>query len=158
MVYPATQSYYLKPFTNDQKMPVLEDVLPEYNNETGAGHFIVPNIIHFIRFNKSEYSFVDYVCLKAAFRNHRPDNFYIHTDVGDRFHGKYWEWIQNDPDLKSRIVLIHRDVPSEIFGQKLSDGWRLFHGSDVSRIQIMMEYGGIYLDNDVYIIRNLDKY
>ena len=136
---------------------VTEPPFPGYNNETGADHLIVPNIIHFVRFNLTEYSFVDYICLKAAFRNHRPDNIYIHTDVGKKYHGKYWEWIQNDAELKARIVLIHLDAPSEVFGQKLSDGWRFYHGSDVARIQILMKYGGIYLDNDVYVIKNLDK-
>ena len=125
---------------------------------SGADHLIVPNIIHFVCFNLTEYSFVDYICLKAAFRNHRPDNIYIHTDVGKQYHGKYWEWIQNDPELKARVVLIHLDAPSEVFGQKLSAGWRFYHGSDVARIQILMKYGGIYLDNDVYVIKNLDKY
>ena len=52
-----------------------------FNNETGADRFIVPNIIHFIRFNQPEYSFIDYVVMKAAMRNHRPDYFYIHTDA-----------------------------------------------------------------------------
>jgi len=52
-----------------------------FNNETGADRFIVPNIIHFIRFNQREYSFIDYVVIKAAMRNHRPDYFYIHTDA-----------------------------------------------------------------------------
>ena len=136
---------------------VTEHPFPGYDNETGADHLIVPNIIHFIHFNKTEYSFVDHVCLRADFRNHRPDYFYIQTDVGEQFHGKYWEWIQNDPELKERVVLVHIDPPSEIFGQKLSDGWRLYHGSDVARIRTMMKYGGIYLDNDVYVIKNLDK-
>jgi len=148
---------------DDQKKPekdmpkVTEESFPGYDNVTGADHFIVPNIIHFVRFNKTEYSFVDYICLKAAFRNHRPDYFYIHTDVGDKYHGKYWEWIQNDPELKARVVLLYLDLPSEVFGQKLSDGWRFHHGSDVARIRIMMKYGGIYLDNDVFVIKNLDK-
>ena len=36
--------------------------------------------------------------------------------------------------------------------------WRYFHGGDLARIQTLMKYGGIYLDNDVYVIQNLDKY
>ena len=35
---------------------------------------------------------------------------------------------------------------------------RYYHGSDIQRIRILMQYGGIYLDNDVYVIQNLDKY
>ena len=117
----------------------------------------MPNIIHFIRFNKTTFSFVDYVCLKAAYRNHRPDHFYIHTDVGDKFHGKYWDWIKKDDDMFSRIKLVPIEIPYEIYGQKLSEGWRLPHGSDISRMQVLVQHGGIYLDNDVYVIQNLDK-
>ena len=128
------------------------------NNETGSDRFIVPNIIHYVRFNKTEYTFVDYVCLKAAMRNHRPDNFYIHTDVGESFSGKYWTWIRQDYELFSRIRLIPTELPFEIYGQKLSSKWRFWHGSDIVRIQVVMQYGGIYLDNDVFVINNLDKY
>uniref|UniRef100_A0A0P6DHA5 Sulfotransferase sult n=2 Tax=Daphnia magna TaxID=35525 RepID=A0A0P6DHA5_9CRUS len=130
-----------------------------FNNETGTDHFIVPNIIHLIRFNKTEFSFVDYICTQAAFRNHRPDHFYIHTDSpGGKFRGKYWELIERDLELRSRIRILPLEPPSEIYGQQLNPEWRLYHGGDIARIRTMMKYGGIYLDNDVYVIQNLDKY
>ena len=34
----------------------------------------------------------------------------------------------------------------------------MHHGSDIERIRTLMKYGGIYLDNDVYVIKNLTKY
>ncbi|KAI9561780.1 hypothetical protein GHT06_012741 [Daphnia sinensis] len=130
-----------------------------FNNETGVDHFIVPNIIHLIRFNQSEFSFIDYICTQAAFRNHRPDFFYIHTNEASlQFRGKYWELIERDVELRSRIRILPLEPPSEIYGQQLNPDWRLFHGGDIARIRTMMKYGGIYLDNDVYVIRNLDKY
>lgn len=129
-----------------------------FNNETGADHLIVPNIIHYVRFNQMEYSFVDYLCLQAAYRNHRPDYFYIHTNVGDKLKGKYWGWIQKDPDLSSRIRLMPLEAPAGIFGQKFNHEWRFHHGSDVSRLRVLIKYGGIYLDNDVFVIHSLDKY
>ena len=95
-----------------------------FNNETGADRFIVPNIIHFIRFQQEEYSLIDYVVIKAAMRNHRPDYFFIHTDVPGpgNFTSRYWNLIQKDYELWSRIRLLHLEAPSEIFGQKLSCG------------------------------------
>lgn len=133
--------------------------LERFDNETGADHFLVPNIVHFIRFNTSEFTFVDYICIQAVFRNHKPELIYFHTDVPNgQFRGKYWNLIQKDSDLFSRIRVKYLELPSEVFGQKLSDQWRLWHGSDIARIQIIMEYGGIYLDNDMYVIRSLDKY
>lgn len=128
-----------------------------FNNQTGADHLIVPNIIHYVRFNQPEYSFTDYLCLQAAYRHHRPDYFYIHTDVGHKFTGKYWDWIQKEDDLRSRIRLIHQPMPSEIFGQPFRYEWRFQHASDVTRIRVLMEHGGIYLDNDVFLIKSLDK-
>ena len=130
-----------------------------FNNETGVDRFIVPNIIHLIRFNKSEFNFSEFLCLQAAFRYHRPDWFYIHTDVPNgQFTGKYWKVIENDLELRSRIKILRLELPYEIFGQPLSTKWRVHHGGDVARIRTMMKYGGIYLDNDVFVIQNLDKY
>ena len=138
---------------------LLFEPFDEFDNETGVSYFIVPNIIHLIRFNQSEFTFIDYLCLQAAFLHHRPDKFYIHTNVADGlFTGKYWQLIQQDIELFSRIVIRHLEPPSEIFGQPLSGKWKYFHGGDIARIQTMIKFGGIYLDNDVFVIKNLDKY
>ena len=128
-----------------------------FSNVTGANHLIIPNIIHYVRFNNAEYSFVEYVCLRAAFRNQRPDFIYIHTDV-DEFTGKYWSWVKNEPELWTRIRIIPTECPMEVFGQELSTEWRFFHGSDFVRLHAIQKFGGIYLDNDVFVIKSLDKY
>lgn len=95
-----------------------------FNNVTGADRFIVPSIIHFIRFNQTEYSFIDYVVIKAAMRNHRPDYFYIHTDTPGpgNFTGRYWNLIKKDYELWSRIRLLPIKVDEEIFGQLINPG------------------------------------
>ena len=133
-----------------------------FNNETGADSLIVPNIVHFIRFNLTEYSFVDYLCLRAAFLRQMPDLVYIHTDVPEPgeggFRGKYWDKIKEDKNLMDSIRFLPIELASEIFGQPLSKDWRVYHGSDIARIKTMMKYGGIYLDNDVLVLKNLDKY
>ena len=118
------------------------------------------NNIHYIRFNVTKFSFVDYVCLRSAYLAQKPDRIYLHTNVKEKhFTGQYWQWIRkSERDLYSRIVVQPLELPKEIFGQPLSEGWGLFHGSDVARIHIVMKYGGIYLDNDVYVAHSLDAY
>jgi hypothetical protein len=92
-------------------------------------------------------------------RNHRPDKFYYHTNIKNATcEGKYWEWVKKDEELWSRIEIKYLEAPTEIFGQKLSEGWRFFHGSDIGRIRVFMQYGGIYLDNDCFVLHSLDKY
>ena len=96
-----------------------------FSNVLGVDRFIVPNIIHFIRFNQTEYSLIDYVIIKAAMRNHRPEYFFIHTDVPGpgNFTGRYWSLIKEDYELWSRIRLLHLEAPSEIFGQQIKPSW-----------------------------------
>ena len=118
---------------------------------------IIPNIIHYARLNLTEYSLVDYLCLKSALRHHRPDYFYIHTNVGNNFTGKYWNKIKSDRDLWSRIRILPTEIPSEVYGQELSLKFRLWHASDVVRLRVIMQYGGIWLDNDCFVVQNLDK-
>ena len=133
-----------------------------FDNETGrtfGERLIVPNVIHYIRFNKTLFSFVDYVCLRSAYLRQRPERIYLHTNMGaDSFTGHYWDRIRAEADLYARITIEPIELPGQVFGQQLSEGWRLYHGSDVARIRTMMKHGGIYLDNDVYVVQNLDKY
>ena len=128
-----------------------------FNNETGADRMIIPNIIHYVRLNMTEYSLVEYLCVKAALRHHRPDYFYIHTDVGDSFTGKYWNKIKSEHDLWSRIRILPTQFPKEIYGKKLSLKWLSWHASDIVRLRVMMKYGGMYLDSDIFVVQNLDK-
>ncbi|XP_046641059.1 uncharacterized protein LOC124326343 [Daphnia pulicaria] len=148
-----------EPSPDNEDLAQIDEFTDDFSNETGADHYIVPNIIHFIRFNKFQLNFVDYVVLKAAMHNHRPDHFYYHTNIKNvTYDGKYWDWVRKDEPLWSRIRVKYLEAPTEIYGQKLSDEWGLYHGSDISRIRVLMRYGGIYLDNDCFVIRSLEKY
>ena len=129
----------------------------EFDNETGSMHFLVPNIIHYVRFNQTKFNFIDYICLRSAYMNQRPDFIFVHTNV-QSFRGSYWRRIQNETGLRKLIRIIPAQIPSQIFNQSISESWRLHHGSDISRLHIIQKFGGIYLDNDVYVVRNLDRY
>ena len=128
-----------------------------FNNETGTedGTYLVPNIIHFLRFKQNNLTFVDAVCVLSAFKNHRPDKILFHIDF-DNFVGPYWDKVKNTPGIvyEFRKVIL----PDTIFGQNFSKEYHLWHASDVTRIRILMEYGGIFLDNDIYVVQNLNKF
>ena len=48
---------------------------------------------------------------------------------------------------------MHRDPPVRIHGQHIS---HVYHQGDVAKIEILLEYGGIYLDYDVIVVNSLD--
>jgi hypothetical protein len=137
--------------------PVNQSLFEGFDNETGTedGSYIVPNIIHFLRFKQKKFSFVDAVCVLSAFKNHRPDKIMFHTDV-DNFVGPYWEKVKNTPGIVYEIR--NATLPDKIFGQKFSKRYHVWHAGDVTRIRILMEHGGIFLDNDIYLVQNLNKF
>ena len=161
LILPGLCHYY---YYGDGASRALESIdFDGFDNTTGetfGGRHIVPNVIHYIRFNRTALTFVEYVCLRSAFLHQRPDRILVHTNVpGGMLNGTYWDKIRTkQPELYSRITVLPIDLPNEIYGQPLSEGWRLFHGSDIARIQTLIKYGGIYLDNDVYVVDSLDKY
>ncbi|KAJ9582765.1 hypothetical protein L9F63_022891 [Diploptera punctata] len=67
---------------------------------------------------------------------------------------------------KPRLSYVHSDtlhlrnitLPEEIFGQKFSKEFHVWHAGDVTRIRILIKYGGIFVDNDSYIVRSLDPF
>ncbi|CAF0743244.1 unnamed protein product [Didymodactylos carnosus] len=129
----------------------------DFNNNSGVDYYLVPNIIHFIRWNISAFNFVDIVCIRAAYIAQKPDRILIHTNI-KKFSGKYSEVLKEWPDLYNITEIVESYPPKSIFGQRFRGPFALSHGSDIERIRILMKYGGIYLDRDVYVVQNLNKY
>ena len=128
------------------------------NNETGYPYFVVPNIVHYILFGINEIQFVHYVSILSVLKNHKPDLIWIHCDC-NQLNGEYYKKViervkQTNTSLEIRQI----EKPLEIFGQKLSKKYFNWHSSDVSRLRILQEFGGIYLDIDMYIVKSLDVF
>ncbi|RWS25409.1 uncharacterized protein B4U80_07413 [Leptotrombidium deliense] len=118
-------------------------------NETGFSEDIVPDIVHMVRFENHFLDFVTYISIKSILKNHKPKQLYIHCDCDD-LKGKYWDLID-----KSIITVRNIERPKFIFGQKLSS---VFHASDVTRIKVLMDFGGIFVDNDVFVVKSLKPF
>ena len=138
-------------------LSLLDDDLMDFegfDNESGANRTIVPNIVHLIYFNHTRIKFTQMINIFSIYINTKPDFIYFHCD-NCSFHGKYWHQLNEMKRLR-KIIRIHRiNASSTIFGIKYGF---LEHKSDVYRILALMHYGGIYLDNDVYVVNSLDKY
>jgi len=130
----------LHPATGES-LTAVRQIIPEsfegFNNETGKenGTYMVPNIIHFLRFKENNLTFVDAVCVLSAFKNHRPDKLLFHTSI-ENFVGPYWEKVKNAPGI---MYEFHKVIlPDTIFGQEFSKDYQFWHASDVTRIRIVM--------------------
>lgn len=138
----------------------LDFAVLNYSNETGhpLGLLLVPNYIHFVYFGGVPIRYIHFICILAAFKNQKPDKIFFHFDNTKTFSGKYWETLQKTKGFSEILFFDKVELPDEIFGQELNPQWRKWHGSDIMRIRVLMKYGGIYLDNDCYLVNSVDRY
>lgn len=55
------------------------------------------------------------------------------------------------------IQLVPTQRVTHVFGQPLDPVYGKWHAGDVLRIGILQKYGGIFLDNDAYLLNSLDS-
>jgi len=144
---------------------LIDDYVNEYelvfgDNITGYPYEIVPNIVHYVLFTIHEIQFGHFISILSVLRNQKPDKIIIHCDC-DQLIGNYYKRIVNIMrSTKSNTSLVIRRIekPTEIFGKPLNEEWINWHASDKTRIRVLLEFGGIYLDRDVYVVKSLNKF
>lgn len=128
------------------KVPVADDAVapcPLPANET------IPRIVHFVYGLKPDasipFSFVNYLVIKAAYRNIRPTAILYHyVNLPDS------KWFRH---ARRFLVLAPVKPFTEIYGNPVD---HFAHRADIVRLRALQRYGGIYLDMDVLAIRPFD--
>ncbi|XP_075229803.1 uncharacterized protein LOC142329262 isoform X4 [Lycorma delicatula] len=159
------------PFVTEKKVRYLPcQVHPSahnlyrFNQDNSGPPFyeeIVPNIVHFYRTGKdvNEISFFDALCLYAAFRIANPEKIMIHTDdvlaVTYSFtRSSYGKRLMQVLGFKKALDIQYWPVPKHVFGIEFSNTHRNRHIKDVTRLRILRKYGGIFLDNNSFLLKN----
>ena len=109
----------------------------------------IPNVFHFIfglkpDFGGKPFSLVHYLSIQSAIDVNKPDRVYFHYHYEPT--GYWWERI------KPYLTLSKVAIPESIFGNKL---YHFAHKADVLRLEVLLDYGGIYMDLDTISVRPL---
>lgn len=123
----------------------------------GFNENIVPDIVHYIQLENPFFDFITLISIMSTIRHHKPKLIMIHSDR-KKLRGKYWQKIielNSSKMINTRIYLNKIPRPRYIFDRKLSS---IYHASDIARFRVLRKYGGIYLDNDVYVVKPLHKF
>lgn len=131
------------------------------DNITGWPRDIVPNIVHYVLFEQHNISYVHMLSIFSVVKIQKPDTIYIHCDCDEIDPtNANWQRVINLVNETNEVTIIVNPIerPSEIFGRKVSEGFRNFHGSDITRYRTLMKYGGIYIDNDVFVCQSLNRF
>lgn len=109
-----------------------------------------PNIIHFIYpcENTRPLSFLNYMAVKSAYDNHDPDKILFWID-GMPLPSPWWFKIQD-------LVEVREYTPIKQYGG--SDIVWPQYASDVFRLQLLRDYGGIYMDTDMIVMMPLYEF
>ena len=117
------------------KIKLPRPILPEF----------IPKIVHYVWFGEKEMDFMMYLSILSALFILKPELIFIHGDGG--LHGKYLDLAKRD----KRVKFVYRERPYHIFGK---DIFYRQHRSDVVRADVLLKYGGIYMDWDVLWLKD----
>jgi hypothetical protein len=126
------------------------------DNITGYPFLIVPNIVHYILFTIHKIEFGHFISILSVLRNQKPDKIMIHCDC-DVLSGDNWlRILEISQKTKTKIIVNKIEKPTQIYGKPLNKDWLDWHASDIARYNALKEFGGIYIDRDVYIVKSMD--
>ncbi|KAL8277040.1 hypothetical protein RQP46_010574 [Phenoliferia psychrophenolica] len=117
----------------------------------------IPPYIHYVfglspTFGDKPFSFLTYVCLSSALVVLRPEVIYFHHV----FLPNGWWWDQwKERVAKSgttRLELVRQRDVTTVFGNQVE---HFAHKADVLRLEVLRDYGGIYLDTDVLVTKDM---
>ncbi|GFS03936.1 glycosyltransferase family 32 protein [Elysia marginata] len=108
----------------------------------------VPKVVYFVIFGTYIFKFWHYIAIMAAHKNISPSAVYV---IGDQHpQGTWWHRVLRDIHV---VRFVYRELPENISGIEVR--FR-HHLSDIVRLQILYMNGGIYLDADMVVVRDLE--
>ena len=115
-------------------------------------NFSVPNKVHYVWYADKDttFTFQQYLSVLSVHKFQKPEGIYFHTNKAPS--GEYWEETLEIPEFK----VIHSERPEKIFDVQMKKAAFETSDSDISRVKILIEEGGIYLDTDVWVLKSLD--
>lgn len=128
----------------------MTKIQEEYFNLTDTARWhpspVVPNIVHYTWFSGSgktkddAFQFHHHMSVLSAYRFIKPVVIYFWCDKEPT--GGWWN---NTADTVPILTVKHMKRPDKVFGVEIAD---YDHKTDVARLDILLEHGGIYMDLD----------
>lgn len=122
----------------------LDDNEPIYTQDIKT----IPNILHFIHFGETEFHKFHLLAIKQAIRIQKPETVFLHL-AEDAEENEY---------LKLAKSLCQVNIVSKpAFVNDKYIPWYQ-HKADITRLDVLYEFGGIYLDTDYFLVKPLTPF
>jgi mannosyltransferase OCH1-like enzyme len=133
--------------TDSVKEMVISYLTNYYENKINK-QINIPKIIHLIYLNDRPLNSYNYSCFDSIIRYMNDYDIWVHNDVEPN--DEHWNKFKSNNNVY--IKKIKRIKIFDSFSIKYVQ-----YESDIIRMNILYEYGGIYLDNDIYLVNNIDS-
>ncbi|XP_060078856.1 uncharacterized protein LOC132558326 [Ylistrum balloti] len=108
----------------------------------------VPNIIHYVWYGMRPMRFYHFLSVYSSFKMQKPCVIFIHGDFMP--FGEYWNLLLM---IVPNILFLQQSPPATIANRTIG---HIEHKADITRLMVLKEYGGIYMDTDEVLLRTLD--
>lgn len=125
--------------------------LHQTERQSTSEEMLVPNVIHFVWFGDPwSFTFLNYLSFLSVHKVLSPEYIFIH---GENIPNGYW-WNQTIQNVSNIYHVYRQAPPTALNGQpfKFKE-----HRSDLARLQIIISYGGIYLDKDMIVLKSFNQ-
>jgi len=111
------------------------------------------NLFHFIfglseNFNNKPFSYFHYLCIKSCYLTQNKPKILMHC-IYEPANNKWWEKIKEFVE-----IIKYKNLPDIVYFCNKKKVWRIEHQSDIFRLLILKEYGGIYADVDTLFYKS----
>ena len=124
----------------------------EHQNTSGAGAaaraLSPPLLVHFISGTGDRFSFATMLHVLAVFEAFGAARAFVHATGSVESGHFWWNRLQNHPRVTFREI---QEVYT-VFGHPLTSH---AHRADIIRLEVLLEFGGVYLDTDVLALRTI---
>lgn len=137
------------PSLSNHKIP-FRVTLPSPLHPQPIHHTKIPRYLHYVfgmspDFGGKPFGFIHYAALQSALQILRPEKIFIHY----AYRPTGW-WFDRVTEIEQVVLIKVRDV-KEIYGRPVE---HFAHKADIIRLEALRDHGGIYLDFDVFIVRD----
>lgn len=111
------------------------------------------NLYHFIfglseNFNEKPFEFFHYLNIKSCYLTQNKPTIYMHC-IYEPKNNIWWEKIKEFVK-----IITYKELPEIIYNCNNKKVWRIEHQSDIFRLLILKQYGGVYADVDTLFYKH----
>ena len=111
----------------------------------------IPKVVHFVFSKLTELTWLQYAVIRCAFVHLGAEKVKVWIPLRTkRLPGEIWAQLNS----MERVEIVRITMPDTVWGKKVQ---HIEHQSDLARVKILFEEGGIYLDTDVLPLKSADE-